>query len=852
MLLEGLGVPRDDAEAVTWVRRAAAAGDVEGENTLGMMLTVGRGLPQDEAAGVQWFRRAAARGSAKARSNLAFALAEGRGVERNDREAARWYYLAAVGGEAAAQNNLGALYHAGRGVIQDHAEGVRWQGQAAVGGNAAAQLNLGTRYEMGAGVETDLVRAYAWYALAAREREDAAARRQALAVRLEPARLAEAEQLAATWQRDPASAAPRAVENEPPVTWEPRVDTGPLPAGDPVPREVLFVRSADPRPRLSPDARRVAFLAPWRGVLNLWVRTLDTGEDRRLTAETDRDLRRFAWQCDGEHVLYLRDPGGAERWRLYQTAASTGQTRELTPPGWWVLGRGALACTRPHEALFMLRTPEGWGDAHRVDLRTGAWALETRNPGDVRTWVPDRALGLRGAVALSRRGEPVIRVREEPGSPWRDLYRGGADDVMDAVGFTSDGAGLFVRSNAGALTTRVLRIALDTGHARVVAEDPDVDVADVEQRPVTGEVDAVEFIRARSAWVGLDAAVRADLAGLRAVADGDVAVVSRSEDDRTWIARYVFDDRPPEYYRYDRATRRAAPLFEQRPRPGPRWPPSLRMAPMRPVSFRARDGLVLQGYLTLPAGVAPQGLPLVLRVHGGPWSRSGWGFDPEVQWLASRGYAVLDVNFRGSSGYGRAHLDAGDRQWGGAMHGDLLDAKRWAVTQGYARIDQVCLLGASYGGYAAMAALALSPGEFACAISYAGIADLVLHLESRPANWLFRGRWDRRVGTVADDSARLESISPLHLVHEIRGGLLVAHGAVDPVVDRVQGDLMVSALRTLGGPVAYLLLPAQGHDLDRPLNRLRYHALAEQVLARYLGGRLEPTHAHEDPGPFLR
>jgi dipeptidyl aminopeptidase/acylaminoacyl peptidase len=213
---------------------------------------------------------------------------------------------------------------------------------------------------------------------------------------------------------------------------------------------------------------------------------------------------------------------------------------------------------------------------------------------------------------------------------------------------------------------------------------------------------------------------------------------------------------------------------------------------------------------------------------------------------------VLDVNFRGSWGYGRAHLEAGNREWGGAMHTDLLDAKGWAVRQGYARIDQVCLLGASYGGYATMAALALSPGEFACGISFAGIADLILHRESKPANWLFRDLWDRRVGAVAADSARLESTSPLYLVHEIRGGLLVAHGAADPTVDRIQSDLMVGSLRTLGQPVSYLLLPGDGHHLARPLNRLRFYAFAEQVLARYLGGRIEPAHPHEDPEPFLR
>jgi dipeptidyl aminopeptidase/acylaminoacyl peptidase len=530
---------------------------------------------------------------------------------------------------------------------------------------------------------------------------------------------------------------------------------------------------------------------------------------------------------------------------------STGHARDLTPPGSSVVD-AVVGCARPHEALLALRAPERKTDVYRLDLRTGASALDSRNPGDVRSWVWDRHLRVLAAIAILPGGEPVIRVRRDPGSPWRELYRGSVADAVASPGFTPDGGGLYVWSNVGAPTTRLLRMALDTGRTSVLAEDPEIDVGAVLQHPVTEKVDAVQITRARRTWVALSTSVGTDLTFLRGVADGDFAVVSRDANDRIWIVRYELDDRPAEYYRYDRATRRATPLFGDRPRPGPQWPVGLRLAPMRPVSFPARDGLMLHAYLTLPVGAVPRGLPLVLRIHGGPWERSVWGFDPVVQWLANRGYAVLDVNFRGSSGYGRAHLDAGDREWGGAMHTDLLDAKTWAVRQGYARIDQVCLLGGSYGGYATMAALAFSPGEFVCGVSHAGVSDLVLQSESHPENWLFRSLWNRRVGTVTVDAARLESTSPLHLVHEIRGGLLVAHGTWDSTVDRIQSDLMVGALRTLGQPVSYLLLPGEWHSVGRPLNRLRYYALAEQVLARYLAGRVEPAHPHEDPAPFLR
>ena len=416
------------------------------------------------------------------------------------------------------------------------------------------------------------------------------------------------------------------------------------------------------------------------------------------------------------------------------------------------------------------------------------------------------------------------------------------------LGFASDNRSLYLLSSVGANATRLMRVSLDTGASVVLAEDPDVDVSDVMGHPTTDELEAVQFTRARAQWVVLDARVRADFALLRTVDDGDFKVVSRDDrSDRTWIVRYVSDDRPARYYLYDRGAGNAIFLFSDQPALQP-----LRLAKTQPVSFTARDGLKLHGYLTLPVAVEPRDLALVLKVHGGPWNRDLWGFDPEIQWLANRGYAVLQVNFRGSSGYGKAYLNAGNREWGGKMHADLLDAKRWAVAQGYARPDKVCLMGGSYGGYAAMAALALSPKEFACGISFAGLSDLALHVRAHPAGWWGKGRWDTRVGNAETEAAFLESRSPLFLVEAVEGAILIVHGAKDPNVHRVQSDLMVAALRARGKSVPYLLLPDDGHGLHQPVNRLRAYALAEQVLARYLGGRAEPTHAHENAEPFLK
>lgn len=845
MYLEGRGVPQDHAEAARWFRRAAEQNFALAQRNLGLAYLHGRGVPQDDAEAARWFRRAAEQDDPPAMTNLGFLYYTGRGVPQDDAEAARWSRRAADLGIDVAQRNLGIAYREGRGVPRDDGEAARWLRQAAMQGDAVAQLQFGQLHERGTGVSRDLVQAYVWYSLAATglagdAQARARAERDVVALLLAPDQLARAEALVQTWQPKP-SPGPALEQSAAVPVQATALSGGPPaePAKDLIPRKALFVPLAD-KPRVSPDGRRLAYLAPDYGIPKLWMRTLGAEDDRVVTPDRAHAARMFAWQCDGEHILSLQDRDGDEHWRLYQTDVKARTTRDLTPADGVRVTPVALNCRVPDQALFgvYLRTRDR-PDVYRVHLQTGASAVDTENPGDVATWLADGELEVRAAASVSAEGGPFIRVRHPGRSPWRVLKQWSAG----LVAFSRDGRSLQLLASADAPARRLLRADIETGAVTVLAEDPRHDVADVLLHPSTGEVQAVAFDRARREWTILDQSIRDDFDALRAVGTGNLDVVSRDRENRTWIVRHAADVTPPQYVLYDRATRRVTPLLRTSPAAE-----GFTLARMQSISFEAGDGMRLHGYLTLPVARS-QPLPLVVLVHGGPWERDVWGWEPEVQWLANRGYAVLQVNFRGSTGYGRAYLDAGDREWGGKMLSDLVDGKAWAVRAGHADPRKVCIMGASYGGYATLSALTFVPDEFACGIAFAAPSDLTALVRSR---WrLLKPFIDQRLGRIERDDALLKAQSPLFAVERMRAPLLMAHGANDPNVSRLESDQFVAAARARRTSVEYLVFD-EGHGLVRPENRLRFYAAAEQFLAQHLGGRLEPPAPDEDWRPLRR
>jgi dipeptidyl aminopeptidase/acylaminoacyl peptidase len=411
------------------------------------------------------------------------------------------------------------------------------------------------------------------------------------------------------------------------------------------------------------------------------------------------------------------------------------------------------------------------------------------------------------------------------------------------VAFSADNRSLYVSSSVDANSARLLRYDLNSGTYSVVASDPTYDVGSPLIDAKTRKLAAVAFERDRTEWDVIDPAYEADFSVLRKLHDGDIGFLSSTANGRRLIVDYVVDNGPVAYYSYDRTTKHGTFLFVSRPALL-----NYKLAPMQPITYKASDGLTIHGYLTLPVGVAPKNLPMVLYVHGGPWARDAWGYNGYVQWLANRGYAVLQPNFRGSTGYGKSFLNAGNRQWAGTMHQDLIDAKNWAVTQGYADPAKVAIMGGSYGGYAVLAGVAFSPDAFAAGVDIVGPSNLNTLLASIPPYWsTIRATFALRMGDTVDF---LNSQSPLFKADQIKVPLLIGQGANDPRVNRRESDQIVAAMRKNGEPVEYVVFPDEGHGFARPENNRRFDAAAEAFLGKYLGGRVEPAAPDESITAF--
>jgi len=602
-----------------------------------------------------------------------------------------------------------------------------------------------------------------------------------------------------------------------------------------IPRDVLFGNPEKTAPQISPDGKMLAYMAPNSGVLNVWVRTLGQSDDRVITDDKKRGIRISFWQPDGKHILYMQDQDGDENWHVYQTDVETKTTRDLTPYKGVKARIVAIAPEYPDQILVGLnkRNPK-LHDVYRIDLKTGKAELDTENPGDVLYWSADHAMQVRAATVMLPDGGTEIRIRDDAKSPWRTFQKWGPDDTFGRVAdFAPDNKSMWLISSVDANASRLLNVDLATGKIDVLAQDKQYDASDILTHPKKHTLEGAQFIRERSEWELIDPSLKADFDVLGKVRDGDFSIASRDLEDKIWIVSYDVDDGPVYFYVYDHAAKKATLLFSQRP--------SLekyKLAKMRPIDFKARDGMTIYGYLTLPVGVEPKKLPMVRFVHGGPSRRDNWGFHGESQWLANRGYAVLQVNFRGSTGYGKEYLNAGDREYAGKMQTDLIDAKNWAVQQGYADPEKVAIYGTSYGGYATLVGLSFTPDEFAAGVDIVGMSNLNTVMASIPPYWEpMKSLLTKRMGK---GEKFLESRSPLFKADRIKKPLLIGQGANDPRVKQAESDKIVEAMHKANIPVKYVLYTDEGHGFARPENRLHFNAIAEQFLAECLGGRFEP------------
>ncbi|HEX9162058.1 MAG TPA: S9 family peptidase, partial [Thermoanaerobaculia bacterium] len=590
-----------------------------------------------------------------------------------------------------------------------------------------------------------------------------------------------------------------------------RADLPPL-----IPRDVLFGNPERANPHISPDGKRLAWLAPDASkVLQVWVKTIGKDDDHAVTAEKKRPIRNYAWAPDAKTLLYVQDNGGDENFHVFGVDLDAGTVRDYTA---FLGARADIASIEPTVRDQILVTMNARNkqlfDAYRITLSTGAVVLEATNPGNALGYVTDKNLNVIAAQGSTPDGGTEILVRDTPQSPWRSIIKVGPDENVNLVESSEDGKSLIMTTSIGSDTDRVVLHDIATGAEKVVASSADVDAGTVMVNPNTRAIEAVSFEPGRRTWRVIDPSVKSDFEGIAKLSDGDFGIVNRDYADKTWLVAFTSDRGPVSWYAWDRDAKKGTLLFSAQPKLE-----NLQLSPMQPVTIRTRDGMNMNAYLTLPAGVPPKSLPLVLFVHGGPWGRDTWGYRSYPQWLANRGYAVLQPNFRGSTGYGKKFLNAGNKQWGLKMHDDLIDAANWAVKQGYVDPKRIAIMGGSYGGYATLAGLTFTPDYFACGVDIVGPSNLKTLIGSIPPYWKpIRRIFDVRMGNV-DDPAEADLIrnaSPLFKANVIKRPLLIGQGANDPRVNVRESEQIVDAIQKSGGSVTYVVYSDEGHGFARP------------------------------------
>jgi dipeptidyl aminopeptidase/acylaminoacyl peptidase len=610
---------------------------------------------------------------------------------------------------------------------------------------------------------------------------------------------------------------------------------------DLVARKVFFDNPDVGSVRISPDGASLAWLAPIGGVRNLFVAPLsDPGAARAVTHASDRNLSTFyRWAHTNRHLVFFQERDGDENWRASSVDLAGSAIVPLTPE------RGVKAYWQesdrkfPEEMLFTHNARDKrYFDLFRVNIVTGASQLLFEN-NEFAWYLTDSDFQLRLGVRFAADGSAENMVRRPDGT-WEHFLTVpiGDLDSTKALDFSADGKTLYVLDTRGRDKAALLAIDMATRKGTLLAYDEEADITHVDFDFSQRIPLAARANKDRMRWHAVDPGAEQDLADLASYGPGDVEIIDRSADNRFATVFYERDAESGEFALLDRRTRKVRSLFRQR-----KALADVSLRKMQPVIIPARDGLRLNGYLTLPNAGAGN-LPMVLVIHGGPYLRDVWGFNSVHQWLASRGYAVLSVNYRGSTGFGKAFVTAADKEWGGKMHDDLIDAVDWAVGQGIADPKRVGFFGGSYGGYSALTAATRTPEVFACIVDVFGISNLITFMATIPPYWgPWFSIWKNRLGDPATEAGRafLTERSPLTHIGRVVRPILIAQGMQDVRVVAAESEQMVAALKYRGVPVTYITFPDEGHGFARPENRMAFYAATEAFLAKHLGGRAQPV-----------
>jgi len=612
-----------------------------------------------------------------------------------------------------------------------------------------------------------------------------------------------------------------------------------------IPRDVIFGNPDRTLARISPDGSWVSWLAPKDGVMNVWVAPAGEPTDARvITNDSYRGIRTYSWAPNSAYVYYVQDDGGDENFHVYSANIETGDVVDLTP-----IKEGARATIqavsseRPDQIVVGIneRDPQIF-DLYLVDVTTGERELLKENPGYA-GWLIDNDLEPRfGFMPTPDGGGNVVDFEGEVFAviPPEDFL------TTNAIGFNEANDAVYMLDSRGRDKAALTVVSIDTGESALLAENDNADVSGVLRDNLTHQPLAYNVNYLTSAWYALDDDTAADLEALNDALDGSLSIVATTDDMSKWIVHEDPTVRSGTYYIYDSEAGTVTKMLEQRPALA-----DYTLAPMQAVEIPARDGLALVSYLTLPAGSDADGdgrpdaaLPMVLAVHGGPWARDAYGYNAWHQWLANRGYAVLSVNYRGSTGFGKAFTRAAIHEFAGKMHDDLIDGVQWAVDEGIADPERVAIAGGSYGGYATLIGVSFTPDTFACGVDIVGPSSLVTLIESFPEYWkpILQGTWYTYVGDPEDPAARKDMLarSAISRVDDIKVPLLVGQGQNDPRVTKLESDQLVEAMSANELPVTYVNFPDEGHGFARPENRLAFYSVMEGFLEGCLGGNSEP------------
>ncbi len=625
-------------------------------------------------------------------------------------------------------------------------------------------------------------------------------------------------------------------------------------------REVLFGNPEKIGVRYSENGKYISYIAPHEGTLNVWIAPSDDlSKAKLITSDKQRGVRSYFWSKDSQYIIYAQDKKGDENWHLYSVNINSLEEKDLTPSDGVRASVLKLSDKYPNEMLISLnaRVPE-YFDIHKVNLETAKLEIIYENTEGYTSFIADDDFNIRVGYKMLPTGQGEVYLFENGNIKEPKLFEKiSIEDMLNTspLHISKDNKKLFMLDSVGRNTSALVEVDLSSMQRKVIHQSAKADIDDYVVDVKTKMVQAVAINHMRKEWTIVDDSISEDMEYLATIEDGDLEIVSRTHNDDNWVVVYLKSDGPFRYYRYDRTKKHAEFLFasnsalENEP-----------LAKMHSVTIKSRDGLDLVCYVTIPRwlddgnGIPPAPIPMVLNVHGGPNAKDNWGYRSDAQWLANRGYATINVNYRGSTGFGKDFINAGDGEWARKMQDDLEDAVNWAVENKIAIKDKVAIMGGSYGGYATLVGMAITPDLYVAGIDIVGPSNLETLLRSIPEYWKpHMAHLTKIMGAsyeTEEGRALLKERSPLTFAKNIKKPLLIVQGANDPRVKQAESDQIVEAMKVNSIPVVYLLYPDEGHGLARPENRLSMYANAEVFLANFAGGRFMP-HDNKFPGASI-